>query len=111
VDRWAQRCRIAQFVRLARRIREHRCAIVATIEHGLTSAVVESFNTKIRLITRRAFGFHNEAALIALARFRSAVSARNYPLERQKSPFLSRRACDSNDVWDSRSEFSVWVVP
>ncbi|HUX05017.1 MAG TPA: transposase, partial [Acidimicrobiales bacterium] len=28
----------------------------------------ESFNTKIRLITRRAFGFHNVNALIALAR-------------------------------------------
>jgi transposase len=65
---WAQRCRIAQFVRLARRIREYRCAIVATIEHGLTNALVESFNTKIRLITRRAFGFHNVNALIALAR-------------------------------------------
>ena len=65
---WAQRCRIPAFVRLARRIREYRSAIVATIEHGLTNALVESFNTKIRLITRRAFGFHNVAALIALAR-------------------------------------------
>lgn len=65
---WAQRCRIPQFVRLARRIREYRSAIVATIEHGLTNALVESFNTKIRLITRRAFGFHNVNALIALAR-------------------------------------------
>lgn len=65
---WAQRCRIAQFVRLARRIREYRSAIVATIEHSLTNALVESFNTKIRLITRRAFGFHNVNALIALAR-------------------------------------------
>jgi transposase len=65
---WAQRCRIAAFIRLARRIREYHSAIVATIEHGLTNALVESFNTKIRLITRRAFGFHNVNALIALAR-------------------------------------------
>lgn len=65
---WAQRSRIAPFVRLARRIREYRAAIVATIENGLTNALVESFNTKIRLITRRAFGFHNVNALIALAR-------------------------------------------
>lgn len=65
---WAQRSRIAPFVRLARRMREYRSAIVATIEHGLTNALVESFNTKIRLITRRAFGFHNVNALIALAR-------------------------------------------
>jgi hypothetical protein len=33
-----------------------------------SNALVESFNTKIRLITRRAFGFHNVNALIALAR-------------------------------------------
>ena len=65
---WAQRSRIAPFVRLAQRIREHRSAIIATIETGLNNALVESFNTKIRLITRRAFGFHNVDALIALTR-------------------------------------------
>lgn len=65
---WARRCRIESFVRLARRISEHRSAIVATIEHQLTNALVESFNTKIRLIARRAFGFHNVHSLIALAR-------------------------------------------
>jgi transposase len=71
VDRWigwAQRSRIPSFVRLARRIRNYRTAIVATLEHRLTNALVESFNTKIRLIARRAFGFHHVDALIALAR-------------------------------------------
>jgi len=66
--RWAQRCRIEPFVRLARRIRDYRDAIVATLEHRLTNALVESFNTKIRLIARRAFGFHHVGALIALTR-------------------------------------------
>ena len=33
----------------------------------LTNALVESVNTKIRLIARRAFGFHNVQALIGLA--------------------------------------------
>jgi transposase len=65
---WAQRCRIPAFVELARRIRNYRTTIVATITHGLTNALVESFNTKIRLITRRAFGFHHVNALIALTR-------------------------------------------
>jgi transposase len=65
---WAQRSRIESFVRLARRIRNYRTAIVATLEHGLTNALVESMNTKIRLIARRAFGFHHVGALIALAR-------------------------------------------
>jgi transposase len=65
---WARRSRIDSFVRLAKRIRDYRTAIVATIEHRLTNALVESFNTKIRLIARRAFGFHHVDALIALAR-------------------------------------------
>jgi transposase len=65
---WAQRSRIPAFVQLARRIRRHRTTIVATISHRLTNALVESFNTKIRLIARRAFGFHHVDALIALAR-------------------------------------------
>jgi transposase len=30
--------------------------------------MVESFNTKVRVIARRAFGFHRVDALIALAR-------------------------------------------
>lgn len=65
---WAQRSRLPSFVQLARRIRDYRTAIVATIDHRLTNALVESFNTKIRLIARRAFGFHHVNALIALAR-------------------------------------------
>ena len=41
--------------------------MVAAIEHGLSNARVEAINTQIRLITRRAFGFHSANALIALA--------------------------------------------
>jgi transposase len=55
---WARRCRLPAFVKLARRIVRHRDAIVASIEHGLSNAIVESMNTKIRLIVRVAFGFH-----------------------------------------------------
>ena len=65
---WARRCRIEPFVRLAGRLGAYRAAIVATLIHGLTNALVESVNTKIRLIARRAFGFRNVHALIALAR-------------------------------------------
>jgi transposase len=66
--RWAQRCRIPSFVRLAQRVRNYWAPIAATLQHGLTNALVESVNTKIRLIARRAFGFHNVQALIGLAR-------------------------------------------
>ena len=43
----------------------HRTAILASIEHGLSNGRVESMNTKIRLMTRIAFGFTSPDALIA----------------------------------------------
>jgi transposase len=64
---WARRCRLPQFVKLARSITRDRDAIIATITHQLSNALVESTNTKIRLIIRRAFGFHSAHAIIALA--------------------------------------------
>ncbi|HID73123.1 TPA: ISL3 family transposase [Candidatus Micrarchaeota archaeon] len=64
---WARRSRIPEFVHLQRRITKHMATILASIEHGLTNGLVESMNTKIRLITRMAFGFKSPDALIALA--------------------------------------------
>jgi transposase len=54
-------------VQLQRRIVKHRAAIDATLEHGLSQGLIESTNTKIRLLTRLAFGFRSPEALIALA--------------------------------------------
>jgi transposase len=65
--KWARRCRLPAFVKLARTITDQQAGIVAAIEHGLSNARVEAINTQIRLITRRAFGFHSPDALIALA--------------------------------------------
>jgi transposase len=65
--KWARRCRLAPFVKLARTITDQRAGILAAIHHNLTNARVEAINTQIRLITRRAFGFHSPHALIALA--------------------------------------------
>ena len=64
---WARRCRLAPFVELARTIDAHWEQIAASLQHGLSNARVESTNTKIRLITRRSFGFHSPEAVIALA--------------------------------------------
>ena len=64
---WARRCRIPAFVKLARRIVRHRVQIIATLEHGLSNALIESTNTKIRLLTRMAYGFHGPQPLVALA--------------------------------------------
>ena len=52
---------------LQRRIVKHRVAIDAALEHGLSQGLIESTNTKIRLLTRLAFGFRSPEALIALA--------------------------------------------
>jgi transposase len=54
-------------VQLQRRTVKHRAAIDATLEHGLSQGLIESTNTKIRLLTRLAFGFRSPEALIALA--------------------------------------------
>ncbi len=55
------------FVELARKIVKHRHSIDAALEHGLSQGLIESTNTKIRLLTRIAFGFRSPEALIALA--------------------------------------------
>ncbi|MDJ0396214.1 ISL3 family transposase [Rhodococcus sp. G-MC3] len=64
---WARRSRIESFVTLQRRVGVHREQILAAIEHGLSNGLVESINTKIRLLTRIAFGFVHPEALISLA--------------------------------------------
>jgi transposase len=63
---WARRCRIAPFVKLARTIKDRLADIEATLRHGLSNARLESTNTRIRLLTRMAFGFHSAESLIAL---------------------------------------------
>jgi transposase len=64
--RWAATCQIGAFVELARRMRRYRDDIANTLTHNLTNARAESINTKIRLLTRIAFGFKSHQALIAL---------------------------------------------
>ena len=64
---WARRCRIPAFVKLQKSIVNHRAKILAAIEHHLSNGLVESTNTKIRLITRMAYGFASPEPLIALA--------------------------------------------
>lgn len=69
LDRWcarAQRCRLESFVRCARTMRERRDLILNAIEHGISNGRVEGLNTKVRLIVRRAYGFHSADAALAL---------------------------------------------
>ena len=64
---WARRSRLPAFVELQRKIVDNRAAIEASRNTGMSNSLIESANTKIRLITRIAFGFHGPKPLIALA--------------------------------------------
>jgi transposase len=64
---WARRSRMPAFVELQRRIVTHREAIDTALDTGLSQGLVESTNTKIRLLTRVAFGFRGYQPLVALA--------------------------------------------
>lgn len=64
---WASRSRIPAFVTLGRRIRKNLAGIEAALVHDLSNALIESTNTKLRLLTRVAYGFKEPEHLIALA--------------------------------------------
>lgn len=63
---WASRSRLAPFVKAARTIRKHLPGILAYVRTRLTNGLVEGLNAKVRMITRRAFGFHSHEALIGM---------------------------------------------
>ena len=64
---WAFDSPLEPIVRLACQIADHLDELLNTLRHNLSNARVEGLNTRIRLIARRAFGFHSAEALIALA--------------------------------------------
>jgi len=69
LDRWcskATRSRLPPFVRVSKTIRKHREGILAAIELGVNNARAEGLNNHVRLITRRAYGFHSAHAALAL---------------------------------------------
>jgi transposase len=63
---WARRSRIEPMVELYHRIKKHRKSIEAAVTHGLSNGLIESTNTKLRLLTRMAYGFRSTDNLIAL---------------------------------------------
>lgn len=63
---WASRSRLPGFIRVAKTIRKYLDDIVAYIRWGMTNGIVEGLNNKVRVITRRAYGFHSATALIAM---------------------------------------------
>ncbi len=63
---WASHSQLAPFVRVAGTIRKHLAGIVAYVATGLTNARTEGLNGKARTITRRSYGLHSAASLIAM---------------------------------------------
>ena len=69
-------------MKLAKSIVKYKARILAAIEHNLSNGLIESTNTKIRLITRIEFGFKspdalNALALLSLGGHRPALPGRN----------------------------------
>lgn len=62
----AARSRLKPFVRFGRTLKKHRDGILAAIRLGITQGRTEALNNKVRLITRRAYGFHSAQAALAL---------------------------------------------
>lgn len=63
---WASRSRLAPFVRVARTIRKHFDGVLAYVTERLTNGIVEGINNRLRVIARRAYGFHSPGPLIAM---------------------------------------------
>jgi transposase len=63
---WACRSRLQPFVRVARTLRAHLAGVLAYIRYRLTNGLAEGLNNKLRIISRRAYGFHSAEALIAM---------------------------------------------
>jgi len=64
---WARRSRLPEFVALAKTITRYLPLIHNTLDHGIGNALSEATNTHLRLLTRRAYGYHSPEALIAMA--------------------------------------------
>ena len=63
---WASRSKLKPFVKAARTIRKRFDGILAYVKGRLTNGFAEGINNKLRMIARRAFGFHSADALIAM---------------------------------------------
>ena len=63
---WASRSRLKPFVKLARTIRKHKQGVLAALKLGISNGRLEAMNSKVRLLSHRAYGFHSANALIAM---------------------------------------------
>lgn len=62
----AKRSRIPSFVALGKRFAQHFEPILAAIELGISNALIEGINAKIRLINARGYGHHSAQTLTSM---------------------------------------------
>jgi len=62
---WASRSKLKPFVRAAKTVRKHLAGVAAYLLSRLTNGFTEGINNRIRVIARRAYGFHSAEALAA----------------------------------------------
>jgi transposase len=82
---WASRSRLKPFVKLARTIRQHKAGVLAAIELNLSNGRLEALNSKVRLLSHRAYGFHSAEALIAMI-YLAAPASRSRSLTDESPP-------------------------
>lgn len=63
---WACRSKLKPFERVAGTIKKHFDGVLAYVKGRLTNGFTEGINNKLRMVARRAFGFHSAEALIAM---------------------------------------------
>ena len=77
------RSRLKPFVRLGRTIRKHREGILAARRLGITNARAEAMNNNVKLIVRRAYGFHSARAALALVHLTCGPTTLTLPHEQK----------------------------
>ena len=76
------RSRLEPFIRMGRTIRKHREGILAARRLKLSNARAEALNNKVKLIVRRAYGFHSANAALALIHLTCGPVTLTLPHER-----------------------------
>jgi transposase len=79
------RSRLKPFIRLGRTIRKHRSGILAARRLQLSNARAEAMNNKVKLIVRRAYGFHSANAALALVHLTCGPITLTLPHERDQA--------------------------
>lgn len=63
---WATRSRLEPFVKVAGTIKQYLEGILAYVRTGLSNGRSEGVNSKVRVITKRSYGFHDPRSLMAM---------------------------------------------